>query len=207
MTATVVEPDDEDRRPYAARWVASCAGLVGGLERGPVVLVGHSGAGPLLAALGYALRAAHRPVAAYAFLDAGLPRAAEASRLDAWAAEDPTGAAEVRAHLEAGGRFPTWSPDDLADTVPDPEDRRTVVASLRPRGHEYWTEPLPAPVDWPDAPCAYLRTSAAYDVALREARLRGWPTDSLELGHFPGFTDPQATARALLDLLRPVTCA
>jgi hypothetical protein len=26
--------------------------------------------------------------------------------------------------------------------------------------HAFWTEPLPAAIDWPDAPCAYIRSGA-----------------------------------------------
>ena len=59
-------------------------------------------------------------------------------------------------------------------------------------------------MDWPDAPCVYLRTSEAYDSPLRAARARGWPTDSLDLGHFPGLADADRTAQALLGLLAPV---
>lgn len=35
-------------------------------------------------------------------------------------------------------------------------------------------EAIPAPVDWPDAPCGYLRTSEERIGAVRQARLRGW---------------------------------
>ena len=198
-----VDPTGDDEPPYALRWVASCALELAALPPGPVVLVGHSGAGLLLAQLGFALRAAHRPVAAYAFVDAGVPRSLPGSRLDVFTAEDPAAAADLRAGLDAGGTFPQWTAEDLVAEVPSVEDRATLAASLRPRGLGYWLEPLPPLTDWPDAPCVYLRTSSGYDVELRAARARGWPTDSLELGHFPGFVDPDATAVALLALLRP----
>jgi hypothetical protein len=197
----LIEPDDEDRPPYAARWVAACALQIGALPPGPVVLVAHSGAGPLLAALGGALRAAHRQVAAYAFVDAGLPIAFEGSRLDDYQAGDPDEAAKLITLLEAGGRFPRWSSDDLVPDVPDPDDRAALIAGLRPRDLAYWSEVLPTPTDWPNAPCVYLRTSSGYDSAHRQSQLRGWRTDSLDLGHFPGFSDPSATAAALLALL------
>src|SRR6478609_2526708 len=50
-----------------------------------VILVGHSGAGPLLLALG---AAGGHPVAAYVFVDAGIPQDG-ASRLDLMVAEAP----------------------------------------------------------------------------------------------------------------------
>lgn len=132
------------------------------------------------------------------------PAAGPGSRLDAYATEDPEGATHLRALLEAGGLFPQWTPDDLADDVPLEADRTTVVDAQRPRALGYWIEPLPLPTDWPDAPCVYLRTSVGYDQVLRAATARGWSTGSLELGHFPGFSDPEAAARALLDLLEPL---
>ncbi|HYN75250.1 MAG TPA: hypothetical protein VEV13_03555 [Candidatus Limnocylindria bacterium] len=198
---TVVEAVGDDEPPYALRWVASCALQVRAERPGPVVLVGHSGAGLLLAQLGFALRAAHRAVAAYAFVDAGVPRAG--SRLDVLDTEDANAAAELRAHLATGGRFPTWSADDLVADVPAATDREELVHGLRPRDLAYWSEPLPPPVDWPEAPCVYLRTSAGYDATLRVATARGWAVDSLDLGHFPGLRDPDATASALITLLTP----
>jgi Alpha/beta hydrolase family len=200
----VVEPEGDDDPPYALRWVASCALQIGALDPGPVVLVGHSGAGLLLAQLGFALRAAHRPVAAYAFVDAGIPRQLPGSRLDVYASEDESGAGLLRNLLDADATFPHWTTEDLADEAPDPTDRQTLVDALRPRGRGYWIEPLPLPTDWPDAPCVYLRTSAAYDIPLRTAGARGWPTASLQLGHFPGFVDPHAAAFALVTLLEAV---
>lgn len=203
-TVISVEPEGDDEPPYALRWVASCAQQLAAQPPGPLVLVGHSGAGLLLARLSFALRAAHRPITAYAFLDAGVPRALPGSRLDAYRSEDASAAAELTRLLEHGAVFPTWTEDDLAEDVPSVADRSTVVTALRPRGLAFWTELLPALVDWPDAPCVYLRTSAAYDIELRAARGRGWPTDSLELGHFAGLRDPEGAAQALLALLRPV---
>ncbi|GAA3930310.1 hypothetical protein GCM10023085_09600 [Actinomadura viridis] len=48
--------------------------------------------------------------------------------------------------------------------------------------HDHGGQPIPVPPDWPEAPCGYLRTLDAGDAgddtgqAVREARLRGWPT-------------------------------
>src|SRR6266508_4608305 len=116
--------DDDDRPPYAGRYVAQAAARV--LEAAPapaspLVLAGHSGAGPLLPAVGAAL---------------------------------PAG---FRVELEAGGRFPGWNDRDLAPIVPDPAARAALLASLRPRALDFFTEPLPGDQpSWPDAPCGYL---------------------------------------------------
>ncbi len=192
----------DDRAPYAARWVASCALQIAELPAGPVVLVAHSGAGPLLAQLGFALRSVHRPTAAYVFLDAGLPRPRPGSRLDSYRLEDARGADELEHLLASGQTFPRWAEDDLED-VPAVADRRRIIASLQPRDLAFWTEELPTPTDFPDAPCVYLQTSAGYAAAARTAKAHGWDTERLELGHFPGFVDPEALAETLLGLLRP----
>jgi hypothetical protein len=192
----------DDRPPYAERYVREAvAGVLAARPpAGPSVLVGHSGAGPLLAAVGTGLRAVRRPTGGYLFCDAGLPRDG-ASRLELLASEDPEMAAGFRAELEQGGRFPAWSDHDLEPLVPDPVARAALVGSLRPRGLDFFTEPLPAAPGWPDAPCGFLRLSAAYDVWAERAAARGWPTTGLDAGHFHPLVDPDGVAAALLDLL------
>jgi hypothetical protein len=194
--------DGDGRPPYARRYVeqAAAAVLAAGPEPVRPVLAGHSGAGPLLPAVAGALRAGGLPAGGYLFCDAGLPLAG-ATRLDLLAEEDPAMAAGFRAELEAGGRFPGWSRRDLEPLVPDPAARAALVASLRPRGLDFFTEPLPPAVGWPDAPCGYLRLSAAYDTWLQRARALGWPTASLDAGHFHALVDPDGLAGALLALL------
>ena len=211
LNVVVPEVTGDDGAPYAGRYVAHAALQIAaqntdGAEvprvAGSTVLVGHSGAGPLLPQVGFARRSAHDLAHGYVFLDAGLPRpGAPASRLDLLAVEDADFARELRAELEAGGAFPEWSSSDLASEIPDPADRALLMASLRPRRIDFFVEPLPTPIDWPDAPCGYLRTSSAYDVPARLARGRGWPTTELQLGHFAALRDPSATASALLELI------
>jgi hypothetical protein len=202
MDAVAVAVDGDDRAPFAERYVGGAvAGVVGagGLIE-PLVLVGHSGAGPLLGAVGNGLRAAGRPAGGYLFCDAGLPEAG-ATRLDLLAAEDSEMAAAFRVELERGGRFPTWSDADLELVVPDPAARAALVGSLRPRGLAFFTEPLPAAAGWPDAPCGYLRLSAVYDRWAEAAAAMGWPTGWLDAGHFHPLVDPEGVAAALLGLV------
>lgn len=202
VPVAVVDVSTDGGAPYATRYVGAAALQLAAAPADPVVLVGHSGAGPLLPQVGFALRAARRVVGGYVFLDAGLPRAGRtASRLDLMDAEDESFAADLRAALEAGGRFPTWTEADLAQDVPDAGQRAALVASLRPRGLDFFTEPLPAPVDWPDAPCGVLRTSDGYEQSARLGRGRGWPVVSRDLGHFAGLAAPIETAEALVRLV------
>lgn len=168
-----------------------------------IVLVAHSGAGPLLPAIGAGLR---QPIGAYVFVDAGLP-ADGSSRLEAIAAEDPAFAAQLRDTLESGRRFPTWTDEDLCDLIPDPGRRQRLLAELRPRGADFWTERLPSVKGWPNAPCTYLLFSAPYRSAADQAQRRGWPTRQLAAGHFHAVVDPSAVADALVELLVEVGAA
>jgi Alpha/beta hydrolase family len=199
--------DGDDRPPYAGRYVAQAAARVLAAApdpAGPLVLVGHSGAGALLPAVGAALRAGGRPAGGYLFCDAGLPveQGPQVTRLDLLAREDPAMAAGFRVELEAGGRFPAWSDRDLAPLVPDAAARAALLACLRPRGLDFFTEPLPGqPPGWPDAPCGYLHLSAAYDHWLVRAEDLGWPVARLPAGHFHALVDPDGLATAMLALL------
>jgi len=197
-----VEATDGGQAPYAGRFVASVALAVNDADpQPPLALVAHSGAGPLLAQVGFAQRAARRAVGAYVFCDAGLPRGGGASWLDLLRDEDADQAAAFEEQMQDGGTFPAWTEDELAGEVPDPGARTSLVTSLRPHQLDYFTEPLPYPDDWPDAPCAYLRTSAAYAVPARTARHRGWPLREDDLGHFAPLVHPDSVADDLLGLL------
>ena len=192
----VVAPDirDDDHPPYAQRYVARAALEIAGAPEireapgTPVTLVAHSGAGPLLPVIGSAQRAAHRRVAGYVFADAGLPPVGSLTRMAMFPRD-------IADHLDglfaAGGAFPDWpAPPGLEGT-------------LRPRGRDFFTEPLPTPQDWPDAPCGVLQWSEAYADVARQAASRGWPVVPFTGAddHFAAHTDPDGTAAALADLL------
>ena len=206
----VVEVTDDDEPPFAQRYVARAATQVrSAIGARPVVLVGHSGAGYLLPLVGAARRALRSRVAAYVFFYAGLPRVRPASRPDLLAVEvagDDEWLAGFRAELAAGGHYPAWTDDDLADLVPDAERRRALVSSLRPRTEPFFTETLAVAPDWPDAPCGYLQLSAGYDRPARSAASRGWPVVPAEPtgiagGHFAACAEPDRVADLLAEVL------
>ncbi len=197
---TLVSVDLRDplgRQPCWQRTVGVQAALDDVPDGQPIVLVGHSGAGPLLPAA--AAAAVRLQISAYLFVDAGLPHPGT-SRLDAIAGEDAASAAELRAALDAGLRFPAWTDDDLRPIVPDPDQRRSLLEELRPRGRGYWTEEMPGISGWPNAPCGYLQFSAAYQSATENARRAGRPTRYPAAGHFHQFVDPSGVADALVEL-------
>lgn len=158
-----------------------------------VILVAHSGAGPMLPAVRE--RLAH-PVAGYIFMDAGLPKA-NASRLDQFESRE---AADEWRRQATNGLIPTWTEDDLAEVIPDAAIRRRFVSELRPTPLVVYEEPLPVFAGWPDAPCAYIQLSPFYAPYAARARQSGWPTHQFDAGHFHMLVDPAAVADALLDV-------
>jgi hypothetical protein len=199
--AEVVVPDldgapDVDEPFWRQHAGAAAAALP--TDRRPV-LVGHSGAGVLLPAI---RQQSGRPVAAYLFVDAGLPEGGPRLGGGEWAER-------LRALYAAGGRFPDWTDADLEPVVPDPAARRQLLADLRPPPLAFWEEAIPVPPDWPDAACAYLRfpPNPAYDAAAERARQLGWPYAEIAGGHFHMVVDPPAVAAALLDLARRMNVA
>ena len=182
--------------PFWPQHVDSVVGVLADLPTAErVVLVGHSGAGPLLPAIG---RAAGGPVAAYIFADAGLPTGGE-SRMNIGGFAD-----YLRDLYSRGERFPNWSEPDLRDIVPDPALRARLIAELRPQPLAFWEEPLPVIENWPDAPGAYLHFTPTYDGDAQQACRLGWPYRHLAGDHFHMLVDPTAVTDALLDLARDI---
>lgn len=159
-----------------------------------LILVAHSGAGPLLPVIREALR---NPIHAYVFVDAGIP-VKDATRLEMMKSEDSNWAQEFKIYLEGGGRFPNWNSEDLSEILPDANVREELAADLRPRGLDFFNEPIPVFAGWPDAPCVYLLFSPPYRRAEVQARQMGWQTYTLEAGHFHMLVDPQAVTDLII---------
>ncbi len=188
----VPELENPSEAPFWRRHADSVARALADLPADePVALVGHSGAGPLLPGIA---QAAARVVAAYIFVDAGLPAGGESH----------IGAGDFAAYLRdlyaGGGRYPNWRDEDLRELVPDPALRSRVLSELRPQPLAFWEEMLPAVDEWPDAPAVYLQFTSAYDAAAEQARCLGWPYRCLQGGHFHMLVDPTAVTDVLLEL-------
>jgi pimeloyl-ACP methyl ester carboxylesterase len=109
--------------PYWPRQVDIVSRAV---EVGPVVLIGHSGAGPLLPAMANA----SRQVAACRFLDAGRPTPGKS-----WRQEAPSEVAQVRGMARDGWVPPWprwWTPEQLQAILPDPVRRARFIAGCPP---------------------------------------------------------------------------
>lgn len=197
--ATVAVPSllGVDLTAEQAEAVAEACVEVGAAE---VVLVGHSGAGPLLPAAGAALAGREVRRAAYVFVDAALPHPGR-SRL---ASIHPAFQAQL-AGLVVDEVLPPWADwfdEGAIDAlVPDPELRARFQAELRPVPVAALQEPMPMVEDWPDAPCAYLRFSHVYEGEEAEAAAQGWAVASVDGNHLHMLVDPDGVADALAALL------
>jgi len=189
--------DGDTSLPY---WRRFAAAVVRALEAIPadraLTLIGHSGAGPLLPAIG---RRSGRHIDAYVFVDAGIPLG-ERSYLDGIEAGNPALAAQLRQHLGAGGHFPEWGEEDLRAALPDERLRREMMAELHPHPLAFFEEPIPGFANGPDAPCGYLRFSPPYIPEAERAQQEGWAYCEIEAEHFHMLVDPAGVATALIDL-------
>ena len=190
-------PEDQ-LAPYWRLHAESVAGQVADVG-GPLVLVGHSGACPLLPAIGTVIDAM---ISAYVLVDGDLPLApgSGGSRIDLLREASPVLADELETLLAAGGSFPTWGDEDLREEIPDERLRARVVAEVRPQPRQFWTEALPAIPGWPDAPCGYLELSPHYAAAAARARDQGWRYRHVRGRHFEMLTRPADVADAILDV-------
>ncbi len=107
-------------------------------------------------------------------------------------------AAEFETLFAAGGAYPDWTAEQLAELVPDPA---VVLAAVRPRDEGFWREPLPAVRLPDDLPGGYVQLSAAYEVNAAMARGLGWPVVSADLGHLAMLGEPAAVAALIRQVL------
>ena len=185
--------------PYWQQHAASVQRTLASIpQERPLVLVGHSGAGPLLPALA---QAARHPVKAYLFVDAGLPHPGK-TQLEEMEASVPAFAQGLRKHLAEGSRFPRWSDEDLREVLPDRRARQHLLAEVQPRSLSFFEEVMPDVPGWPDAPGGYLLFTQGYRPYLEQAQGAGWPSRTIPAGHFHMLVDPAAVAATLVELMQ-----
>jgi pimeloyl-ACP methyl ester carboxylesterase len=178
-------------QPRIADAVAEAAEPAGA----PTVLIGHSGAGPLLP--GVAARLAV-PVRALVYVDAGLPYPGHS-----WFETAPPDLVARLRGLTAGDRLPpwhTWFPADVLDTLlPEPALRERFTSQLGPLPLDYFREPTP-PQGW-SGPAGYLLLSEAYREDATRAAGAGVPVLERISHHLAMLTSPEVVAGAVRDLL------
>jgi pimeloyl-ACP methyl ester carboxylesterase len=175
------------------------AGLIAESAAGqPVILIGHSRAGPLLATAG-TMRG--ETVRGYIFVDARLPEPGRS-----WM-ETVTPALAARLRDMAGPRgwlppWPQWwGEEELAALLPDPAARQHFAVGCPRLPLAMLEEVLPPAPGWPDAPCGYLQLSEPYQDDADRARDRGWPVRQLMSHHLALLTEPGQVARELRELV------
>ncbi len=165
----------------------------------PAILIGHSRAGPLLAAAGAMLGAAAR---GYVFVDARLPSPGRS-----WKETVPPDlAAQLREMTDPQGWLPPWwqwwgGDEALAVLLPDPAVRRHFATGCPRLPMAVLEENYPPAPGWPNAPGGYLQLSAAYEDEAARARQLGWPVRQLPGHHLALLTEPGQVAREIRKLI------
>lgn len=185
--------------PFAVPAVEAVVAAVDDADiEGPVVVAGHSGAGPLLPAIGEALG---ERVACHLLVDAALPMPGRARITNL----HPSFRGRLIGLVRPDGTLPPWhewwGPGVIDWFIPDPDQRAQLVAELSPVPFAVFEEPLPDVPDWPAEPCAYLRLSEAYAVEEATASRKGWPVTSVHGSHLELVSAPERVTAAMLDLV------
>jgi len=183
-----------DTSPYREPLVSTAVPAIGA---GSIVVVAHSGAGPLVPAI--VARLGNR-VAAAIFVDATLPHPGVA-----WVDEAPPPLVDHLAGLATDGRLPPWDTwfgdEDFADLLPDTAVREAFRRELPRLPWGFLTERTPAE-QLPDRlPRAYIRLSSAYDDLAAQVEAAGWPVWRLDLHHLALLTDAGVVADAIEEML------
>ncbi len=162
---------------------------------GPLMLVGHSGAGPLLPAFAEELE---DDVRGLLYLDAELPTPGRSWRDTA----PPEQYARMR-ERSRDGQLPRWhrhfDTDPLPALVADGALRAEIADEAPEVPLAFLKEPRPT-VEW-DGPSGYVALSAEHHDDLAAARALGWPTRALDLHHLATATDPGPVAVAVLEVV------
>lgn len=179
--------------------IAASAAEGGAAEAGPTdVLVGHSGAGGLLAGVAAAL--APR---ATLFVDAILPHPGRS-----WFDTAPPALVKRLRGLAQDGRLPPWnrwfSIGAPENNIADPALKAAFVAEL-PSPPVSWLEAV-APA-WPFPPAistGYVQLSNAYARETLAARDGAWTIVRAEMHHLAMLTEPDKVAALLLEAVAKV---
>ena len=164
----------------------------------PVVLIGYSRAGPLLATAGTILGP---QVRGYVFVDARLPAPGHC-----WMqSTSPELAARLRDLADPQGWLPPWSrwwsEEELAALLPDPALRQRFATGCPRLPLAMFEERYPPAPGWPGAPGGYLQLSEAYEDEAARARDLGWPVRVQLSHHLALLTQPGQVAREIRELI------
>jgi Alpha/beta hydrolase family len=187
--------------PYHEKLAIRVAEVVRGSSlAGPIVVVGHSGAGALLPSITATMQ---ETVTAASFVDAILPHPGSS-----WMETAPPALREQLRGMAVDGRLPPWQewfpPGTIEALIPATELRAGILAEVPRLPLAYFEEPA-LTVDWSGSRCGYLQLSAAYGAYADEAERRGWPTIREAADHLAILTRPAIVAERLLELVERIT--
>jgi hypothetical protein len=172
------------------------------VRHGPVALVAHSGAGPLLPLIAHRLAQQNVAVSASLFVDAGLPHPRQ-SALDVL----PAPAAERLRGMTVEGWLPPWTSwwpaEQLRVMLPDEPLRNLMVDTCPPLPLSLFTEVLPDVSEDELGRRSYVRLSSTYDPFADRAEAVGWPVRRLESHHLAVLTSPAEVLDTLQDAADP----
>jgi hypothetical protein len=155
----------------------------------PVVLAGHSGAGPHLPRLAARLGT----VCGMVLVDALLPHPGRS-----WAQTVPDAFATRLRAQAVDGRLPPWpqwwGEDRMRALLPDDALRDTFVRSCPAVSVEVIDEILP---ELPEPPAVFVQLSDAYAPETAAAREHGWPVLVIDAHHLALLTKPREIADTL----------
>lgn len=183
----------ESSPPWWRMLVDTAAAATADLAR-PIVVVGHSGAGAFLPAIGERLRGR---LGSIVFVDAVLPPHVGAH-------ETPAGMRYLLDEQTVGGRLRRWLdwwPEDaVTQLLPNPSDRELLMRDMPRLPRSFYDETVPVPDGWSCGRCAYLRLSQAYKDEYDEAGARGWPREEIDANHLSIHTEPERILDAVFSL-------
>ena len=173
-------------------WQACVDAAVDGAATGDEpVLVGHSGAGPLLPLIADRM---YPPPQRLVFVDAIVPPEHGARSVSG----------PLLRHLrriETEGRLPPWSewfgPGVMEQLIPDDDLRSAVVAEMPKLPLSYFEGVIPVPSGWTGTSCRYVLLSEAYREEATEATSRGWQVCERLGAHLDILTRPVEIADLL----------
>ena len=181
--------------PYYPRLVSAAAdAIAAGAGRGPLVLVGHSGAGALLPAVAGAVGGGR--VVRTVFADALLPHPGRS-----WFSTVPAELSTRLRGLARGGLLPPWDewfpPGTVEELLPEPGQRARFRAELPRLPLAYFEEAAPAAEDAPPRCGVYVQWSEGYAAEAHQAEQYGRPVIRRSAHHLAMLTEPRETAAVL----------
>jgi hypothetical protein len=166
------------------------------METAPLV-VGHSGAGVFLPAIGSAIG----DVAGLVFVDAVVPPA------EGVHSTSPPMREMLDSVTEAGvlRRWLSWWPEEtIVGLLPYEADRAELEADMPRVPRSFYDHDVKVPPGWSRGRCAYLMLSNAYETELHDAAERGWPTARLDSHHLAPLSQPDSVLGEVLQLARRI---